>query len=76
MAHIAGVKTTRDTKGNLTKVEINVKKYPQAIEALKELGLIEKSPLQKEVEENPENFLTPEELRQDLKQHIRQIWKK
>jgi hypothetical protein len=70
MARIAGVTTKKDTRGTITHVSINAKKHPDAIVKLKEMGLIEKSPLQKEVEENPANFMTVEEMEKRLLQKI------
>jgi hypothetical protein len=50
MARIAGVTTKKDTKGKITHVTINAKKHPEAVGKLKEMGLMEKSSLQKELE--------------------------
>ncbi len=74
MARIAGVTTKKDTRGNITHVSISAKKHPDAIVKLKEMGLIEKSQLQKEVEENPANFMTVEEMEKRLLQKIDALW--
>jgi hypothetical protein len=50
MAKIAGVTTKKDIRGKITHVTINTKKHPEAVSKLIELGLMEKSPLQKELE--------------------------
>ena len=74
MARIAGVKTERDSQGNLASITINLKKHPEAVEALKGVGLIGKSALQQEIEENPEKFMTVEELRERLHKTIEELW--
>jgi hypothetical protein len=76
MAQIAGVKTTKDSQGRLETITINAKEHPQAIEMLKGIGLVEKSDLRKEVEANPENFMTVEEARKSSLEHLRSVWPK
>lgn len=51
MARIAGVKTTKNASGKLTHVTIDVRKHPQAIGTLKEMGLLNKTQFEKECEE-------------------------
>jgi hypothetical protein len=72
MARIAGVLTKKDTKGNITHVTINAKKHPDAIGKLKDMGLIEKS----QFEMDAEGAISLEQLRDDLHDHIRKVWKK
>jgi hypothetical protein len=74
MSRIAGVTTKKDSRGTITHVSINAKKHPDAIVKLKEMGLIEKSQLQKEVDENPGDFMTVEELEKRLLQKIDSLW--
>jgi hypothetical protein len=74
MARITGVSTKRDSSGSITHVSINAKKHPEAIMKLKEMGLIEKGPLQKEVEENPEDFMTLKELETRLLKKVDSLW--
>ena len=74
MARIAGVTTQKDTRGKATNITINLKKHPEAVGALKELGLIEKSNLQKEIDVNPENYMTVEEFRQKGHDLIKENW--
>ncbi len=74
MPRIAGRKTKRATKGDIRKIVIDAKKYPEAMEALRGLGLIEKSLLQQEVEENPEKFMTVEDSFSKVKENVRKSW--
>ena len=77
MARIAGIKTQTDSRGKLASITINAKKHPNAVEALKGLGLLEKSALRQEVEANPDNFLTVEEARAQTHEFIKKLpWKK
>lgn len=76
MARIAGKSTTKDTKGNPESITINLKKHPRAAELLKDMGLLERNNLQQEVEDNPTNFITLEELRQHGQQQIKRVWAK
>ena len=76
MVRTAGVKTTNDSRGNLKTITINTKKHPQAVELLKEAGLIEKDPLQREIMENPEKFTTVKEGFKRVKQEVRTSWEK
>lgn len=38
MAHIAGVNTQTNSKGGVTKITVDLKKHPQAKEALSQIG--------------------------------------
>lgn len=75
MARIAGVTTQKDSKGNPAIITINLKKHPEAVPVLKNLGLIEKSDLRKEVEANPENFMTVDECFDNVQAHVKETWK-
>ncbi|MCZ2225052.1 MAG: hypothetical protein LC122_15625 [Chitinophagales bacterium] len=72
MARIAGVKTTKNARGKLTHVTIDVRKHPQAIGTLKEMGLLNKSQFEKECEE----AISLEEARTLAIKNLREIWKK
>jgi hypothetical protein len=75
MAKIAGIKTLKNTKGEITHVTINVKKHKQIITpVLEELGVIEKSELQKMLESD--EWITVEELRESALKHIDELWSK
>jgi hypothetical protein len=75
MARIAGVTTKKDTRGNITHVTINTKKHPEAVGKLKELGLMEKSPLQVEIEGG--SFDTIAECFDFVKEKVKRFpWKK
>jgi hypothetical protein len=74
MAHIAGVQTKRNADGAIQEIVIDATKHPEAIEALKSMGLIEKSPLQQEIEENPEKFITVEKGFAKVKAEVRKSW--
>jgi hypothetical protein len=71
MARIAGVATQKNAKGEITHVTIDLKKHKKAIPALNELGLIEKSKFDEEFEQG----IGLEELRDGLKTYVRKIWK-
>jgi len=58
----SGVITKKNKKGEVTEVIINTRKHPQALPALKELGIVPKS----EFEIACENAYTPEQLRDHL----------
>jgi hypothetical protein len=72
MARIAGVKTETNRKGEPTTITINLKKHPQAIKPLTEIGLIEEDEFERKWN-NPTN-LTIEEARAKTKALIR-LWK-
>jgi len=73
MARIAGIKTQKNTKGEITHVTINVKKHQELMPMLKELGVISKTKFQKECEEG----ITLDELNNRLTKHIESLpWKK
>jgi len=71
MAKIAGVKMQNDAKGRPASITINLKKHPQAVGALQNLGLLEQSPLKKEIEENPDNYSTVNEVFDRLEHTIK-----
>jgi hypothetical protein len=74
LAKIAGITTKRDSGGTITHISIDANKQPVALAKLMEMGLVEKSLLQKDVEENPENFMTVEELEKRLLQKVDALW--
>lgn len=75
MARIAGVTTQKDTKGNLTHVTINLKKHKAVLPLLEQMGVIEKSELQKMMDSG--KWFTIEEARAHTHEFIKKLpWKK
>lgn len=73
MARIAGVKTQKDNRGNITHVTIDVKKHKEAVPASRELGLMEKTQFEKDCEEG----MSVEEFSNRIQKHIDNLqWKK
>lgn len=80
MQTTAGVTTQTNNKGVLTKITVDLKKHPEAIKALSEIGLISKSTEDLEREafykkvNNPANW-SPEAARQSSLNKVRELWK-
>lgn len=75
MARIAGVTTQKDTKGNLTHVTINLKKHKEVLPMLQQMGVIEKSELQKMLDSD--KWISVEESRKRTLEKIEKLpWKK
>ena len=75
MARITGIATKKDTDGNITHVTVDVRKHKEAAAALRDLGLMEKSKLQQEIEQG--DFLTPDEFLEDCLGFVRKLpWPK
>ena len=73
MARIAGIKTQKNTRGEITHVTIDVKKHQGVMPMLKELGVISKTKFQIECEA----ALTIEEARERSNTFIESLpWKK
>ncbi len=73
MARIAGVKTQKDSRGNVTHVTINVKKHKEAVPVLQNLGLMEKTQFEKDCE----GAITIEEARAHTHAFIKSLpWKR
>lgn len=72
MSRIAGVTTKKDEKGKITHVTIDVKKQPEALPILREMGLIEMTRFEKECA----NGTPIEEVKDRLLNHVRKVWKK
>lgn len=70
MARIAGIKTTKDAKGNLASITINTKKHPQAVEVLQKIGLVAKSDIEKELE--GKKWVTLNELEETLQATVKE----
>ena len=51
MAHIEGIEEIKNNDGNLTHVVIDVRKHPEAVGKLKEMGLVEKTQFEKDCED-------------------------
>jgi hypothetical protein len=73
MAAIAGIKTTKNTKGQITHITVDVRKHKKVIPIFNEIGLMPKTKFQEKCEKG-----TPlEEARQELLAHVRSFpWKK
>lgn len=74
MAKIAGVKTTKNAKGESVSITIDLKKRKEAIPVLTEIGLLEKSDAQKRIENN--EYLGIEDAHRRTLTHIKQSWEK
>lgn len=73
MAHVAGVTTKKNIKGEITHVTINVKKHKGVITPLlEEMGVLTKMTF----EERFEKAYTVEQAKQMTLKHLRSIWKK
>ena len=73
MARIAGIKTQKNTRWEITHVTIDVKKHQGVMPMLKELGVISKTKFHKECEDG----ITLDELNNRLTKHIESLpWKK
>lgn len=60
MARIAGIQLEKDSKGRLAYARINLKKHPEALKLLNQIGAIEKSKDDKDWDEalTPDEFMT------------------
>ncbi|MCA0381719.1 MAG: hypothetical protein LCH58_06130 [Bacteroidetes bacterium] len=73
MAKVAGITTTKNAKGEIATITINMKKHGAALTpVLKEMGLLEKTQFDKEWEEG----ISVEEFRSQLLAHIESEWKR
>ncbi len=73
MGQLPGVKVKKNVRGEITHVQIDLKKNQQVIPLLKQMGLLEKTPFEKEVE----TALTVEEARKHTLDFIHSLpWKK
>jgi hypothetical protein len=73
MPQVAGITTKKNVRGELTHVTINIKKHKEAITPmLEKLGVISKTPFQKEFEKG----IPLEEARQKLLTKVRTLWGK
>lgn len=76
MKTIAGVVTENDNQGNLHKITIDLKKHPEAIAPLKELGLINEIELKEIIAANPERYMTVNEAKRSITTHIKKLYAK
>ena len=74
MVRIPSVKTTKNTKGKNISITIDLTKRKDAIPLLTEIGLLEKSDVQKRIENN--EYISVEESRSRTLTHIKQSWEK
>ncbi len=70
MARIAGVTTQKDSKGALTHITVNLKKHPEALPVLKNMGLVEKTKFELECEKG----VSIEESRRRIHKKIDDLW--
>ena len=77
MAAVAGVKTIKNLRGEVTHITIDVKKHKDKLPKLTEMGLMPKSKFMKEWDEAiADGAMTPDELGVSLKKYVRELWKK
>lgn len=72
MAAIAGIKTIKNVKGQLTHVTVDLKKHAAVIPIFNELGLLPKTKFQKEWD----SCITVEEFKNNMLQQIDHLWSK
>ncbi len=72
MAAIAGVKTQKNTKGQLTHITVDVRKHKEVLPILTEIGLISKTKFDLDFEKG----ISIEESRKRSLNYIKEIWKK
>lgn len=73
MARIAGVKTVKNTKGDITHITVDVRKHPEVATSLQQLGLMEKTQFEKDCE----NATPVKEAFQKVYDHINSLkWQK
>lgn len=72
MATIAGIKTKKNIKGQLTHVTVDLKKHAAVIPIFNELGLLPKTKFQKE----RESGITLEEFKSNMHKRIDDLWSK
>lgn len=72
MAAIAGIKTKKNTKGELTHLIVDVKKHASIIPMFNEMGLLPKTKFQTE----SEDAISIEELRMRVHKELKQLWNK
>ena len=73
MAAIAGITTKKNTKGQVTHVTIDVKKHQDKIQALTDIGVLQKTPFM----ERWEKGNTIEEAKEHTLNMLRNLpWKK
>lgn len=73
MAKIAGITTTKNAKGEIATITINMKKHGAALlPVLKEMGMIENTQFDRDFE----NAISIEDFRERLLNHVNTEWKK
>ena len=66
MARIAGIQIEKDVKGRPAYARINLKKHPEALQLLANMGAIE----EEEFEREWKRRVSGDEVRQELHNHI------
>ena len=73
MARIAGIKTQKNTRGEITHITINVKKHQEIMPMLKELGVVSKTKFEIECE----GAVSVDEARARTIEYVKSLpWKK
>ncbi len=73
MAAIAGIKTKKNTRGQITHITVDVRKHKEVIPMFNEIGLLPKTNFQEQCEKGH----TADETREILLKHVRSFpWKK
>ena len=70
MAAIEGIKTKKNTRGELTHVTVAVRKHKEVIPIFNEIGLLPKTTFQIE----RQNGITVNELKESLLEQIDELW--
>ena len=77
MAALAGVKTIKNLRGEVTHITIDVKKHKDKMGKLKEMGLVPKSKFIKEWDDAIANGAkTVAQSEKDMLKYIKELWKK
>ena len=77
MAAVAGVKTIKNVRGDVTHITIDVKKHKDKMEKLREMGLVPKSKFMKEWDAAIANGAkTVAQSEKDMLKYIKELWKK
>ena len=73
MARIAGIATTKNTRGEITHVTFNLKKHQQVMPLLVDLGVFPKTAFKKECE----SAISVEDARARTKEFVKSLpWKR
>ena len=77
MAAVAGVKTIKNLRGEVTHITIDVKKHKEKLPMLTEMGLMPKSKFMEEWDAAIANGAkTVAQSEKDMLKYIKELWKK